>query len=171
MDSPEQASTQPDGPEVQEQAVEAWRPPLARLILAEKQRQALYEFDEEELRPYFQLENVVAGMFDIFSRVLGIQVIEEPDVPGWDAAVKYYRVEDNVLEPKPISQPRPRADDSGRTRSPRIFSGRASKCRAARVALRATATAVDQHEQIVRVTFVLLEHDVHHEFGAALSEL
>jgi O-acetyl-ADP-ribose deacetylase (regulator of RNase III) len=43
--------------------------------------------------------------------------------------------------------------------------------RAARVALRATATAVDQHEQIVRVTFVLLEHDVHHEFGAALSEL
>ncbi|HEY3455718.1 MAG TPA: M3 family metallopeptidase [Bryobacteraceae bacterium] len=62
--------------------------------LAEKQRQALYEFDEEELRPYFQLENVVAGMFDIFSRVLGIQVIEEPNVPGWDPAVKYYRVED-----------------------------------------------------------------------------
>jgi len=62
--------------------------------LAEKQRQALYEFDEEELRPYFQLENVVAGMFDIFSRVLGIQVIEEPNVPGWDTAVKYYRVED-----------------------------------------------------------------------------
>jgi oligopeptidase A len=62
--------------------------------LAEKQRQALYEFDEEELRPYFQLENVVAGMFDIFSRVLGIKVIEEPDVLGWDPAVKYYRVED-----------------------------------------------------------------------------
>ncbi|HEY6990203.1 MAG TPA: M3 family metallopeptidase [Bryobacteraceae bacterium] len=62
--------------------------------LAEKQRQALYEFDEEELRPYFQLENVVAGMFDIFSRVLGIHVIEEPNVPGWDPAVKYYRVED-----------------------------------------------------------------------------
>ncbi len=62
--------------------------------LAEKQRQALYEFDEEELRPYFQLENVVAGMFDIFSRVLGIKVIEEPNVPGWDPAVKYYRVED-----------------------------------------------------------------------------
>ena len=62
--------------------------------LAEKQRQVLYEFDEEELRPYFQLENVVAGMFDILSRVLGIQVIEEPNVPGWDPAVKYYRVED-----------------------------------------------------------------------------
>ncbi len=63
-------------------------------FLAEKQRQALYQFDEEELRPYFELDRVVAGMFDIFSRVLGIQVIEEPGVSGWDAAVKYYRVQD-----------------------------------------------------------------------------
>ena len=50
--------------------------------VAEKQRLALYDFDEEELRPYFELERVVAGMFDIFSRVLGIEVIEEPGVPG-----------------------------------------------------------------------------------------
>jgi oligopeptidase A len=63
--------------------------------LAEKQRAALYEFDEEELRPYFQLENVVAGMFEIFSRLLGIRVREESSVRGWDPAVKYYRVEDN----------------------------------------------------------------------------
>jgi oligopeptidase A len=62
--------------------------------LAEKQRLALFDFDEEELRPYFQLDRVVAGMFDIFSRILGIKVIEEPGVPGWDPAVKYYRVED-----------------------------------------------------------------------------
>jgi oligopeptidase A len=62
--------------------------------LAEKQRLALFNFDEEELRPYFQLDRVVAGMFDIFSRILGIKVIEEPGVPGWDSAVKYYRVED-----------------------------------------------------------------------------
>jgi oligopeptidase A len=62
--------------------------------LAEKQRLALFDFDEEELRPYFQLDRVVAGMFDIFSRILGIKVIEEPGVPGWDLAVKYYRVED-----------------------------------------------------------------------------
>ncbi len=62
--------------------------------LAEKQRQALYHFDEEELRPYFQFDRVVAGMFDIFSRILGIKVVEEPNVPGWDPAVKYYRIED-----------------------------------------------------------------------------
>jgi oligopeptidase A len=62
--------------------------------LAEKQRAALYEFDEEELRPYFQLEHVVSGMFDIFSRLFSIRVIEDPTVHGWDAAVKYYRVND-----------------------------------------------------------------------------
>ena len=62
--------------------------------IAEKQRKALYDFDEEELRPYFQLDRVVTGMFDIFSRLLGIKVIEEPGVPVWDPAVKYYRVED-----------------------------------------------------------------------------
>ncbi|MBV8864506.1 MAG: M3 family metallopeptidase [Acidobacteriaceae bacterium] len=62
--------------------------------LAEKQRRALYDFDEEELRPYFELDRVVAGMFDIFSRILGIQVIEEPGMPAWDPAVKYYRVQD-----------------------------------------------------------------------------
>ncbi len=33
-------------------------------------------------------------MFDIFGRVLGIQVVEEPGVPAWDPAVKYYRVKD-----------------------------------------------------------------------------
>jgi oligopeptidase A len=62
--------------------------------LAEKQRLALFEFDEEELRHYFQLDRVVAGMFDIFSRILSIKVIEEPGIPGWDPEVKYYRVED-----------------------------------------------------------------------------
>ncbi|MFL6449050.1 MAG: M3 family metallopeptidase [Bryobacteraceae bacterium] len=62
--------------------------------LAEKQRLKLYDFDEEELRPYFELDRVVAGMFDIFGRVLGIRVVEERNIPGWDPAVKYYRVED-----------------------------------------------------------------------------
>lgn len=62
--------------------------------VAEKQRQALYEFDDEELRPYFELNRVVAGMFEIFGRVLAIKVIEEPGVPGWDPAVKYFRIQD-----------------------------------------------------------------------------
>jgi oligopeptidase A len=63
---------------------------------AEKQRAALYDFDEEALRPYFPLERVVSGMFEIFGRILGIRVIEEQDMPAWDPAVHTYSVHDSV---------------------------------------------------------------------------
>ena len=63
---------------------------------AEKLRLALYDFDEEELRPYFPVEQVMAGMFAIFSRLFGIQVTEEHGMPGWDPAVKFYRIEDRA---------------------------------------------------------------------------
>lgn len=61
---------------------------------SEKQRQALYDFDEEELRPYFELDTVVAGMYELVDRLYGIQVREEKGVPGWDAAVKTYAIVD-----------------------------------------------------------------------------
>jgi oligopeptidase A len=63
---------------------------------SEKQRAALYAFDEEALRPYFPLDRVVAGMFQIFGRVLGIRVEQEPGVPGWDPEVRCYAIHDAV---------------------------------------------------------------------------
>jgi oligopeptidase A len=68
--------------------------PWDAAYLAEKQRRALYDFDEEELRPYFELSRVEAGMFAIFSNLLSVKIVEEPGVPGWDPAVKYYRIQD-----------------------------------------------------------------------------
>ena len=61
---------------------------------AEKQRTALYDFDEEALRPYFPMERVVAGLFELVHRLYGIRVEEQPGVPAWDAAVRYYNVRD-----------------------------------------------------------------------------
>ncbi len=61
---------------------------------AEKQRKALYDFDEEELRPYFPLDRVVQGMFEIVGRLYGIQVVERKGVPVWDPAVKYFEIHD-----------------------------------------------------------------------------
>jgi oligopeptidase A len=63
---------------------------------AEKQRAALYDFDEEALRPYFPLESVVQGMFEIVQRLYGIRVVEKPDVPVWDPQVKYYQIHDET---------------------------------------------------------------------------
>ena len=67
---------------------------------AEKQRVALYDFDEEALRPYFPLERVVDGLFEIVRRLYGIRVAAEPGVPAWDPQVRYFAVygrEENFL--------------------------------------------------------------------------
>ena len=63
---------------------------------SEKQRVALYDFDEEELRPYFPLEKVVAGMFDLVHKLYGITVSEEKGVPTWDPQATYYNVHDEI---------------------------------------------------------------------------
>ena len=65
---------------------------------SEKQRQALYDFDEEELRPYFPAPKVVAGMFQIVERLYGIQVRERGGVPVWHPDVKFYEIWDTSGE-------------------------------------------------------------------------
>lgn len=61
---------------------------------AEKLRRARYDFDEEMLRPYFPLERVVDGMFEIVRRLFGIRVTEKKGVPVWDAQVRFYEIAD-----------------------------------------------------------------------------
>ncbi len=75
----------PDAPEL-----DAWD--IA--YYAEKKRQAIYDFEEEELRPYFAFEKVLDGMFELVGRLYGIKVFEEIGVPAWDSSVKYYSIDD-----------------------------------------------------------------------------
>ncbi|HKE28883.1 MAG TPA: M3 family metallopeptidase [Bryobacteraceae bacterium] len=65
---------------------------------AEKQRAALYDFDEESLRPYFPLESVTAGLFELVGRLYGVKVTEQSGVPVWDPQVRYYNVHDESGE-------------------------------------------------------------------------
>jgi oligopeptidase A len=62
---------------------------------AEKMRKALYDFDEEALRPYFPLDAVVAGMFNIVGRLYGIRVTQRSGVPLWDPQTSYCEVHDD----------------------------------------------------------------------------
>ena len=64
---------------------------------AEKQRAALYDFDEEALRPYFPLDRVVKGLFETVQRLYGIRVVEQPGAPVWHPDVKYYAIYDRDL--------------------------------------------------------------------------
>jgi oligopeptidase A len=61
---------------------------------AEKQRAALYDFDEEALRPYFPLEQVIEGLFELVRRLYGVRVSEEAGVAGWDPQVRFYNLHD-----------------------------------------------------------------------------
>ncbi len=47
---------------------------------AEKLRQASYAFDEEVLRPYFPMDRVIAGMFELATRVFGLRITESSNV-------------------------------------------------------------------------------------------
>ena len=66
---------------------------------SELQRRKLYEFDEEQLRPFFPAERVVEGMFAIVEKLYGIQVRSRSNVPVWHPDVRYYEVydSDNLL--------------------------------------------------------------------------
>lgn len=61
---------------------------------AEKLRAELYEFDEEDLRPYFQLESVVDGLFELCTRLFSIEIVESPGVPVWHDSVRHYEIRD-----------------------------------------------------------------------------
>lgn len=61
---------------------------------AEKMRKALYDFDEEALRPYFSVDKVMEGMYRITGALFGIEVLEIPGVAAWHQDVKYYEIYD-----------------------------------------------------------------------------
>jgi oligopeptidase A len=61
---------------------------------AEKQRTRLYDFDEEALRPYFPLEQVLSGLFDLVDRLYGIRVERADELGAWHESVRVYRIRD-----------------------------------------------------------------------------
>ena len=61
---------------------------------AEHLRKAKYNFDEEKLRPYLQLEHVIEGVFGLATKLYGISFKENPQIPVYHPDVKAYEVFD-----------------------------------------------------------------------------
>ncbi len=61
---------------------------------AEKVRKARYDLDDSELRPYFELNRVQEGAFDVASKLYGIKFIERKDIPTYHEEVKTFEVQD-----------------------------------------------------------------------------
>jgi peptidyl-dipeptidase Dcp len=61
---------------------------------AEKVKKAKYDLEEEMLRPYFKMENVRRGAFDVAQKLYGIQFVERADIPAYHPDVKVYEVKE-----------------------------------------------------------------------------
>ena len=59
---------------------------------SEKLKQKLFDLDDEKLKPYFKLENVISGVFHIAQKLYGLQFEEVFDVEKYQEEVKTYRV-------------------------------------------------------------------------------
>jgi Zn-dependent oligopeptidase len=66
---------------------------------SEKLKQRLFSLDDELLRPYFKLENVINGVFEIASRLYGLSFEETSTIEKYHPDVLTYVVkhEDNTL--------------------------------------------------------------------------
>jgi len=58
----------------------------------EKRRQLDYDFNDEDLRPYFSVGRVLDGVFDIASRLYGISFEALESIPTWHESVTAYAV-------------------------------------------------------------------------------
>lgn len=78
-------------------ALQAMQPELRAwdvAFLTQKLRQQKFAFNPEELRPYFELDRTLAGMFGLVNKLYGIQVRERKDLPVWHPQVRAFAIQE-----------------------------------------------------------------------------
>lgn len=64
----------------------------------EKERRARYDLDDSEVRPYLQLENIIAAAFDTANKLFGLRFKELPDAPRYHEDVRVWEVTNSKRE-------------------------------------------------------------------------
>ena len=62
---------------------------------SEKLKQERFNFDDEQLKPYFKLENVIEGAFTVAQKLFGLQFIQTDIIDPYHKDVMTYKVEDS----------------------------------------------------------------------------
>jgi oligopeptidase A len=65
---------------------------------SEKLRESRYSFSEEDLRPYFPVDQILSGLFEIVSRLYGIQISEEKSFSTWHPDVRLFTIRSETGE-------------------------------------------------------------------------
>ncbi len=61
---------------------------------AEKLRAQRFDFDEQAVKSYLQLNNVIAACFEVAGRLFGLSFVERTDIPAWHQDVRVFEVRD-----------------------------------------------------------------------------
>ena len=61
---------------------------------AEQVRKARYDISQDEIRPYFQLEQMIAAQFHLANRLFGLEFKERKDLPVYHPTVRVWEVSD-----------------------------------------------------------------------------
>ena len=64
-------------------------------FVSEKLKEVEFDLNEEELKPYFQLDNVLSGLFEIANRLYGLRFIENTKLDSYHEEVKVFEVYKN----------------------------------------------------------------------------
>lgn len=70
--------------------------PWDTAFAAERMRRARYELDEEELRPFFPLDRVLEGLFEVARRLFGVRIARRENPAVWHPDVAFYDVRDEA---------------------------------------------------------------------------
>lgn len=71
--------------------LQAWDVPYA----SEKLRVARYNVSQEELKPYFPIDSVISGMFEVVKRLYGLEIRTQVPSGSWHSDVRFYEVFDS----------------------------------------------------------------------------
>jgi oligopeptidase A len=64
------------------------------MFVSEQLRRATFDFDDEVLRPYFPLEQVLDGLFAIAERLFNIRISQRDNPRVWHPEVSFYEIHD-----------------------------------------------------------------------------
>ncbi|NNK28607.1 MAG: M3 family peptidase [Flavobacteriaceae bacterium] len=62
---------------------------------SEKLKQKLFDLDDEQLKPYFKLENVISGVFKVAEKMFDLNFIKTTEIDTYHEDVLTYKVMDN----------------------------------------------------------------------------
>ena len=67
---------------------------------AEQLQAKLFSISQEELRPYFPLPRVLAGLFAVAEKLFGVKIVERQGVPVWHADARFFEIRDSSGAPR-----------------------------------------------------------------------